>query len=141
MKNKNNKNKDIEQAQQTLKKQGYRLVGKHSAVKVCEWCKRAISGCGECYKNKFYGVPSWRCLQMTPYLECENLCQHCWRPIELDMKELMNARKIEKPKEIIENCIKMQNMLLTGFGGKEKFNKERFKESHIPSHFAISLLG
>ena len=34
----------------TLEKQQYRLVGHHSAVKVCQWTKNMINGRGGCYK-------------------------------------------------------------------------------------------
>jgi len=132
-------NKD--KIKEILKNQSYSLVGNHSVVKVCNWCKQALRGCGECYKNQFYGIPSWRCVQMSPWLACENKCIHCWRPIELDMACLVDKKNIEKPKEIIENCIKAQNKLLTGFGGHSRLDKKRYQESHIPAHFAISLIG
>lgn len=45
-----------------LEKQGYRFFGKHSAIKVCLWCKRALLDKGTCYKHKFYGIDSWRCV-------------------------------------------------------------------------------
>lgn len=121
--------------------QGYRFAGNHSVVKICNWCKQALRGYGECYKHKFYGIPSWRCVQMSPWLICENKCVHCWRPIELDMNKLVDKKKIEKPLEIIKECIKAQRKLLTGFGGYSKLNKKRYQESHEPSHFAISLIG
>ena len=40
--------------------EGYRLVGNHSAVKICAYCKKAIRGQDVCYKNTFYGIESWR---------------------------------------------------------------------------------
>ncbi|TDA33071.1 MAG: 4-demethylwyosine synthase TYW1, partial [Hadesarchaea archaeon] len=36
-------------------RQGYRLVGRNSAVKVCLWTRRSLLGRGECYKARFYG--------------------------------------------------------------------------------------
>ena len=135
------KSKMIKETKKILENQAYRLVGNHSAVKVCNWCKQSLRGCGECYKYKFYGIPSWRCVQMSPWLACDNKCIHCWRPIELDMDELIEKQKIERPASIIENCIKAQEKLLTGFGGHARLNKKRFLESHQPSHFAISLIG
>jgi tRNA wybutosine-synthesizing protein 1 len=36
-----------------LKKQHYRIVGKHSAVQICRWTKSAIRGEEVCYKEKF----------------------------------------------------------------------------------------
>jgi len=132
---------DKEKIKEILKNQSYILVGNHSVVKVCNWCKQSLRGCGECYKNKFYGIPSWRCVQMSPWLACDNKCVHCWRPIELDMACLINKNNIDKPEEIINGCIKAQNKLLTGFGGHARLDKKRFLESHIPAHFAISLIG
>jgi len=131
----------ITETKKILKRQSYNTVGNHSIVKICNWCKQSLQGGGECYKHQFYGIPSWRCIQMSPWLACENQCVHCWRPIELNMNELINKNKIDNPKEIISGCIKAQNKLLTGFGGHDKLNKKRYKESHEPSHFAISLIG
>jgi len=124
-----------------LKNQGYRFAGNHSLVKICNWNKQSLRGCGECYKYKFYGIPSWRCVQMSPWIACDNSCLHCWRPIELDMNNLINNKKLQEPKEIIELCIQAQKKLLTGFGGHPRLNKERYRESQEPSHFAISLIG
>lgn len=131
----------IDKTKKILKNQSYMLVGNNTIVKVCNWCKQSLRGCGECYKHQFYGIPSWRCVQMSPWLACENKCIHCWRPIELDMNELIDKNKIDKPKEIIENCIKAQKKLLSGFGGHNKLNKRRYLESSNPAHFAISLIG
>jgi len=125
----------------TLKKQSYGLIGDHCAVKICNWNKNSLIGRGECYKFKFYGIQSWRCCQMSPWIDCDNKCIHCWRPMELDMSELINKNKLMNPREIIESCIKGQRKLLTGFGGHDKVDRKRFKEAQEPRHFAISLIG
>ena len=70
------------QLQQELTRQHYRVVGGHSAVKLCTWMKKSIRGEGVCYKQKWYGIASDRCLQMTPWLGCCNKCLFCWRIIE-----------------------------------------------------------
>jgi tRNA wybutosine-synthesizing protein 1 len=49
-----------------LEKQQYRIVGNHSAVKICHWTKESIRERGFCYKQQFYGINAHRCLQMTP---------------------------------------------------------------------------
>ena len=49
-----------------LYKQGYRLVGNHSAIKVCEWTKKSLRDEDICYKEKFYDTVTRRCVQMTP---------------------------------------------------------------------------
>ena len=38
-----------------LKKEGYKLIGTHSAVKLCRWTKHQLRGRGGCYKHTFYG--------------------------------------------------------------------------------------
>ena len=50
-----------EDIKKTMEKQGYRFIGDHSIIKICRWTKKSLRNEGECYKNKFYGIPSWRC--------------------------------------------------------------------------------
>ncbi len=130
-----------EDIKKILKKQSYRFAGSHSMVKICNWCKNSLRGYGECYKFQFYGIPSWRCCQMSPWIACENKCLHCWRPVELDMKKLIDKQKLQNPSEIIEGCIQEQRKLLTGFGGHNRLDKKKYKEAQEPMHFAISLIG
>ncbi len=127
-------------AKQIMQKQGYRFVGSHSAVKICEWTKKSLTDNdkGECFKNKFYGIASWRCCQISPWTLCSNQCIHCWRPIELKLKL---DRSIDSPKEIIKRCIDAQRKLLIGFNGNPKVNKKKFQEAQEPMQFAISLTG
>lgn len=122
-----------------LEKQGYRFVGSHSAVKVCDWCRKAIRDEGICYKSDFYGIKSWRCVQMTPTFACTHRCIFCWRNIEETSQEI--PKHLDSPKEIVDNCIKEHVRFLQGFGGNEKRNESRFKESKAPLHFAVSLTG
>ena len=121
-----------------LKKQKYAIVGENSCVQLCGWTKKSILNEGFCYKEKFYGIKSHECCQMSPWMKCQNRCLHCWRPIELDMKI---EGKTENPGELVENCIKAQRKLLTGFGGYEKTDKKKYKEAQNPKQFAISLIG
>ena len=123
-----------------LYKQGYRLIGNHSAVKVCMWTKKAIKKEDVCYKNTFYGINSHRCVQMTPALPfCSQRCEWCWRDIEFTKPKW--SGKVNDPKDIIEGCISGQIKYIQGFGGNPKANKKRYKEAHEPLHFAISLSG
>ena len=125
-----------------LKRQSYRVAGRHSVVQICKWNKNALIGRGECYKYKFYGIPSWRCCEMSPSaVWCDNKCIHCWRAMETTQGNKMNPKLIDEPKLIIEECIKHRKKLLTGFGGHDKVDRKRFKEAQNPSHFAISLIG
>lgn len=123
-----------------LENQGYRLVGNHSAIKVCEWAKKALLCKDVCYKNTFYGIQSWRCVQMTPSLTaCTHRCQWCWR--DIGFTEPKFSGKVDAPKLIVEKCIKEQIKYLDGFGGNKKTDAVRHYESKRPLHFAISLSG
>ncbi len=125
-----------------LEKSGYRFVGKsrEAAVKVCEWTKKSIRGEGFCYKQKFYGIESHRCLQMTPgFRHCTMKCVYCWRDTNITIPEWTGA--IDEPGEIIDGCIREQKKLLEGFWGLEKADKRKIKEAQEPKHAAISLAG
>jgi len=63
----------------SLTKQGYRIVGTHSGVKLCRWTKSMLRGRGGCYKHTFYGISSYQCMESTPSLACANKCVFCWR--------------------------------------------------------------
>ena len=41
-----------------LTKQGYKILGTHSGVKLCRWTKAMLRGRGGCYKHAFYGIES-----------------------------------------------------------------------------------
>jgi len=130
------------QLKASLLKQQYRIVGKHSSVKICEWTKKSLTDSGVCFKEKFYGIKSHRCCQMSPAtVFCQNKCLHCWRAIELTNGNKMDSKKIDNPKEIIQGCIEMQKKLLNGFKGNSKVNLKKLREAQEPMQFAISLTG
>ncbi len=123
-----------------LIKQGYRFIGKHSAVKVCEWTKRSIRDEDFCYKQKFYGIESHRCCQMSPSIGfCSEQCVFCWRPQEYNLgtDEILD----DDPVKMVDRAIDAQKKLLEGFGGNDRANKKKLKESYNPTMFAISLAG
>jgi tRNA wybutosine-synthesizing protein 1 len=123
-----------------LYKQGYRLVGEHSAIKACEYCREALRGNDFCYKQEFYGIHSHQCVQMTPSLEfCNFRCIWCWRDIEHTLPK-WNA-KADDPKMIVDECLKQHVKYISGFGGSETTVMEKYKESLKPNQFAISLAG
>ncbi len=135
-----------EKVKKVLKKQHYGLVGRHSAVQVCRWTKKSMRDEGVCYKEKFYGIESHRCCQMTPaVMWCPNKCLHCWRAVELTIGDKLED--CDSPKEIIDGCIKAQRKLLTGFKKSEvkknlsRANMEKWEEAQEPMQFAISLSG
>ena len=125
-----------------LEKMGYRFVGnnKHAAVKVCHWTKKSILDEGVCYKQKFYGIESHRCLQMSPSIPfCHQKCLFCWRDFSATSTEWKGD--MDDPEKMIDESINAQRKLLCGFFGNEKANKKKLDESQDPKHAAISLAG
>jgi tRNA wybutosine-synthesizing protein 1 len=124
-------------ARRTLARQGYHLVGS-GAVKPCLWLNRSLRGGEQCYKHHFYGISSHRCVQMTPTLICNQLCLHCWRPIELPFED--PAAPME-PNELLDGLLREQQRILSGYGGSQITDLSRLEEAKRPAHVAISLMG
>lgn len=125
-----------------LETSGYRFVGSHNhaAAKICHWTKQSILDKGVCYKEKFYGIESHRCLQMAPAVpNCQQKCEFCWR--DLSYTQTQWEGEYDDPKTIIDEAVKAQNNLLCGFFGNDKANKEKLEESKTPTNAAISLAG
>lgn len=125
-----------------LESSGYRFVGSHNhaAAKICHWTKQSILDRGVCYKEKFYGIESHRCLQMAPAVpNCQQKCEFCWR--DLSYTQTQWEGEYDNPKTIIDEAIEAQNNLLCGFFGNDKANKEKLEESKTPTNAAISLAG
>ena len=125
-----------------LESSGYRFVGSHNhaAAKICHWTKQSILDKGVCYKEKFYGIESHRCLQMAPAVpNCQQKCEFCWR--DLSYTQTQWEGEYDDPKTIIDEAVKAQNNLLCGFFGNDKANKEKLEESKTPTNAAISLAG
>jgi len=93
-----------------FKKMGYHIVGTHGAVKPCLWSGRSIKGKGSCYKSQFYDIQSHRCIQMTPFLGCNQSCLHCWRPVEHPVD---TPADWDSPEEIVGGCIMEQRRLMS----------------------------
>lgn len=123
-----------------LRKQRYKIVGEHSAVKLCHWLKKSLMEDRVCYKQKFYGIKSHRCLQMTPaVINCTHKCLFCWRPTQYTISTIENP---DSPEFIVEKSIEAQKELLSGYGGVlDRVNKEKLKEATTPNNVAISLAG
>ncbi len=118
-------------------KAGYRFVGNHSAVKVCLWTKRSLRDKGFCYKQKFYGIQSHRCLQMTPAFPfCTHRCLFCWRDTSLTNPKWKGP--VDEPAEILEGCVEKQRELLSGF---LENRTKKVMEALNPNQVAISLAG
>jgi tRNA wybutosine-synthesizing protein 1 len=128
-----------------LKKQKYHLVGSHSAVKRCKWLYETLVNDRHCYKQKFYGIKSHRCIQMSPSLYyCTQQCLFCWRAQSGDLQvtwDEMKIPRVDSPEEIIQGSLKAQEKILTGYKGNPKTNWRKFQEALTPKHVAISLTG
>jgi len=130
---------------QTLKSQKYHLVGGHSAVKRCRWLYESLVHGRPCYKQKFYGIRSHQCLQMTPaVVYCTLHCRFCWRLQSGDLQLRWNEGDLsewDKPEEIVEGCLREHMRILSGYKGNPKADPEKYKEALTPRHAAISLSG
>ncbi|UCH90304.1 MAG: 4-demethylwyosine synthase TYW1 [Thermoplasmata archaeon] len=128
-----------EQLRKILQKQRYQIVGNHSGVKLCHWMRQKLLHNRPCYKERFYGISTHRCLQMTPTVDqCNQECLFCWRyhgEHELDRKA------IDGPERILEEAIAAQRTLLTGFKGDDRCDINYWQEGQTPTQVAISLAG
>lgn len=131
-----------EESQRRMERMGYRFVGenRHSAVKTCLWTKKSIINEGVCYKEKFYGIRSHRCLQMSPSVPfCQQKCLFCWR--DLSSTETAWNGPHDEPADIIDGAIEAQRKLLCGYFGNERADKIKVMEAQDPTNAAISLAG
>ncbi len=120
-----------------LEKQHYNFIGEHTAVKICGWTKKSLRGEGVCYKEKFYGIKSHRCAQMSPAINiCNQACMHCWRD-----RNNSDFDSVDDVAAIVDGLAKGQQVLLSGFGGYAGLDLQKFKEAQEPMHIAISLSG
>jgi len=128
-----------------LEAQKYHLVGSHSAVKRCRWHYETLVHNRPCYKQKFYGIKTHQCIQMTPtVVHCTMRCLFCWRiqsgdeGIEWDEGA---SSEWDDPEMIIEGCIREKIKTLSGYKGNPKTDPTKLKEALTPRHVAISLTG
>ena len=128
------------EARRELEHQGYRMVGEHSAVKVCGWTRNMLNNNGGCYKLKFYGIMSHQWMQMTTSISCANRCVFCWRGYKAPVNKEW-IWNVDEPKIILDESLKAHHKLLVGFGGSHKVNKELLMQSHEVKHVALSLTG
>ncbi|MEM2928358.1 MAG: 4-demethylwyosine synthase TYW1 [Nitrososphaerota archaeon] len=130
-----------EEVKKILYKEGYRIVGKnqHSAVKICHWTKESLRKGRNCFK-RWYGVQSHKCLQCTVWLACINRCLYCWRSIR-HSGPIPNEKDVDEPLELLEELIKQQRLLLSGFKGNPNVDKSRWEEAQNPNNVALSLIG
>eukprot|EP00210_Caulerpa_lentillifera_P005773 g5520.t1 len=120
----------------SLTKQGYKLIGSHSGVKMCRWTKSMLRGRGGCYKHTFYGIESHRCMEMTPSLACANKCVFCWRhhtnPVGKQWKWNQDS-----PQEIVKSALNHHTKMIKEYSGVPGVQPQKLKEGFEVSHFLI----
>lgn len=122
-----------------LKNHGYSMTGGESGVKLCKWVGEKLSQNEACYKEKFYGINSHRCLQMSPVLDaCNQACLFCWR--YQDFQSFKNS-DFDDPKTIVKKSLEAQKKLVSGYGGESDVPDKLWEEAKNPKHVAISLSG
>uniref|UniRef100_A0A6J0UNA1 tRNA 4-demethylwyosine synthase (AdoMet-dependent) n=1 Tax=Pogona vitticeps TaxID=103695 RepID=A0A6J0UNA1_9SAUR len=125
---------------EALTKQGYRLIGSHSGVKLCRWTKSMLRGRGGCYKHTFYGIESHRCMETTPSLACANKCVFCWRhhtnPVGTEWRW-----KMDPPENILQEALENHQNLIKQFKGVPGVRADRLEEGMEAKHCALSLVG
>ncbi|MEM3791476.1 MAG: 4-demethylwyosine synthase TYW1 [Candidatus Micrarchaeaceae archaeon] len=134
-----------EKLAEMMRKQGYHFVGKHSATKICAYTSSSLKGGETCYKHRFYGIRSWRCIQATPAIGCNLACTFCWRiiPDEVGIKwnEINAIDKWDDPEKIVDGLIEEHRKIVSGYKGNAKVDLKRWEESNDPAHVALSLTG
>ncbi|XP_007248717.2 S-adenosyl-L-methionine-dependent tRNA 4-demethylwyosine synthase TYW1 isoform X1 [Astyanax mexicanus] len=125
---------------EALTKQGYKLIGSHSGVKLCRWTKSMLRGRGGCYKHTFYGIESHRCMETTPSLACANKCVFCWRhhtnPVGTEWRW-----KMDPAEKILQEAVENHQNMIRQFRGVPGVRPERFEEGLTVKHCALSLVG
>ncbi|MFW9893625.1 MAG: 4-demethylwyosine synthase TYW1 [Candidatus Thorarchaeota archaeon] len=132
-----------------LEKQGYHILGKRGAYKACQWQKKALLNWDVCYKQKFYGIESHRCLQMTPVVDkCTQNCDFCWRVTPSDIgiswnQLVVNETDVIPVKELMDAVLMANLRTLGGYNPKAgaRVSEKSYNEARDPKHVAISLAG
>ena len=95
---------------------------------------------GGCYKHTFYGIESYRCMEMTPSLACANKCVFCWRhhsnPVGTEWKW-----KMDEPEFLIQEATSKHVEMIKSLKGVPGVKEERFADAFQIRHCALSLVG
>ncbi|MHA2373383.1 MAG: 4-demethylwyosine synthase TYW1, partial [Candidatus Thorarchaeota archaeon] len=117
--------------------------------KACQWQKKSLLTGDACYKQRFYGIESHRCLQMAPAVDkCTQNCVFCWRVTPSDVNTNWDQISISEedilgPEELLDATIMANLRTLGGYNPKAgaKVPEDRYQEARDPKHVAISLAG
>ncbi|TFG97117.1 4-demethylwyosine synthase TYW1 [Candidatus Thorarchaeota archaeon] len=132
-----------------LEKQGYHLLGKRGAYKACQWQKKALLHGDACYKQRFYGIESHRCVQMAPVVDkCTQSCDFCWRVTPADVGVSWDQITVEKDDVVPVNEL-MDAVLVANLRSLGGYNpdagaqvpRKLYAEAREPKHVAVSLAG
>jgi len=123
-----------------LEKEGYKLIGSHSAVKLCRWTKHHLRGRGGCYKHTFYGITSYQCMEATPSLACANKCVFCWRHHKNPVGTSWQWKQ-DEPAAIVDGAIQQHVRMIKEARGIPGVQPWRFEEALTVRHCALSLVG
>jgi len=132
-----------------LKRQGYHLLGQRGAFKACQWQRKSLLSGDACYKERFYGIESHRCLQMTPVVDkCTQNCDFCWRVTPSDIETGWNQTSVVEsdvlaPSDLLDEVVTANLRSLGGYNPEIGANvpENRYHEAREPRHLAISLAG
>ncbi|ACX73315.1 Wyosine base formation domain protein [Methanocaldococcus vulcanius M7] len=130
-----------------LRKQRYQ-IDNHTAVKLCGWVRKKMLEDKNCYKSKFYGIETHRCIQCTPsVIWCQQNCIFCWRVLPQDINIGLKDANLkepnwEEPEIVFEKIINMHRRIIMGYKGVlDRVGEKKFEEALNPKHVAISLSG
>eukprot|EP00198_Chlamydomonas_reinhardtii_P003396 XP_001692732.1 ADPH--cytochrome P450 reductase-related protein [Chlamydomonas reinhardtii] len=124
----------------SLTKQGYKIIGSHSGVKMCRWTKSMLRGRGGCYKHAFYGIESHRCMEATPSLACANKCVFCWRHHSNPVGKTWKW-KMDPPDVIVDTALDLHCRMVREYSGVPGVKPEAVAAGLAPRHCALSLVG
>eukprot|EP00727_Mastigamoeba_balamuthi_P005109 m51a1_g14597 hypothetical protein (645) ;mRNA; f:1169911-1171979 len=126
---------------EALEKEGYGVVGTHSAVKMCRWTRNAVRGRGLCYKNGFYGIRSHQCMEFSSSIACANKCVFCWRH---QRNPVTTAWRwpADDPQMVADASYETWKAFVRPLKGVPDIVPERFEAAvSAPRHVALSLVG
>jgi len=132
-----------------LQRQGYHLLGERGAFKACQWQHKSLLEGKVCYKQRFYGIESHRCVQMTPVVDkCTHQCRFCWRVTPADVGVRWNQTEVGEsdvlgPRELLDATLMANLRSLGGYNPETgaPVPLEKYLEARDPKHVAISLAG